>query len=591
MKKKAQCLLAFLLALIMSFMGGCTPNDIEPSVTTTDTKEPLEKDLFLIKDGKSDYVIVIPQGGKKYVRQTANLFSETIQTLTGVVIPVRDDSEGESGGAEQEKEILFGITNRAEQAEMDLSCFAEGYEIAVKNQKLIVSAQTQGGLYLAVQRFVLDQFNVEITAEIPSGEKSSWSLPRIYRCVQNLPFSLFPYFDIDGSNYRVVYQEDDFVTKRFAARVSQVMEKLSGKKLAIVNDGMQNENLINLIVEKTDGLGDGNFRIEVNGKRMIFRASDYYGFEGLCGYLLEAAPNGYFPFRDGFSVSGNYRDSLSTLTSSTQYAFSGLGEVRVMSYNTLWGERPEERAVLQTEMLSVYMPDALGLQELSLENRAALIPKLVQIGYVEAFDYTLTNHPRGNPSPVFYNSATLSLVDSGWKIFESQKSNSEIRMMSWAVLQSKESGRLFAVLNSHLAGGNAVVGLGQIKEIEAQIRVLSAEYPNVPTFVLGDFNLVQTSVSYQYLVKNAGCIHARDLAITHTGSAKTTHHYPEYNYTLGIMQPGGDPGYDTQNNHSFDHIFLTDKVGTVHSFGVVVDECTRSGSDHFPVFSDYSFAE
>ena len=83
----------------------------------------------------------------------------------------------------------------------------------------------------------------------------------------------------------------------------------------------------------------------------------------------------------------------------------------------------------------------------------------------------------------------------------------------------------------------------------------------------------------------AGYLNARELAAVST-KVRSYQTYPEFDQKLGIMQPVGDITID--NRGSVDHIILSsaDKL-TVNLFGVVVDECTRSASDHLPIFMDF----
>ena len=52
------------------------------------------------------------------------------------------------------------------------------------------------------------------------------------------------------------------------------------------------------------------------------------------------------------------------------------------------------------------------------------------------------------------------------------------------------------------------------------------------------------------------------------------------------MQPDGDVTIDRRN--SVDHITVSNNDLMIGVFGVVVDECTRSASDHLPIFIDFS---
>ena len=69
--------------------------------------------LEIIRDGKTDYVIVRSLAAKDWEISLSKLFCDTVQALTGVAIPIVDDYENaETGETRAEKEIVFGTTNR-----------------------------------------------------------------------------------------------------------------------------------------------------------------------------------------------------------------------------------------------------------------------------------------------------------------------------------------------------------------------------------------------------------------------------------------------------------------------------------------------
>lgn len=350
------------------------------------------------------------------------------------------------------------------------------------------------------------------------------------------------------------------------------------------------------MIEESEALPQGDFEITVSEKSITLAASTYYGFEGIFRYLETAAPNGYYPFRDGFSVKGNYKDHLTKLTQSTKYAYLPAGDVRIMSYNVLWGH-PDiaARNRLQSEMIKQYMPDVLGLQECDFNNRLTnennIITLLEALGYRESMNPEMPVYRKYNVSPILYHTATTEVLESDYHIYQNQQlPKGETRVLSWAVLRNKANGKNYIVVNTHLEGGNAVVGLGQVQEIEAQIQRLSQKYSGVPVFLIGDFNFNRSSATYSYIVNTAGYRHTRDLATDFVSTTKSTHDYPKFDRVHGMMLPVGGIGYDNQGQLSFDNIFLATGEADVRVYGCIADECTLSASDHFPIFIDFVFA-
>ena len=599
MKCRSKRFASWGILLVFALLFGCTGKNAQNSGGLSETTGSMKtENLQVVKNHKTDYVIVIPEHSKTYVRAMAERLAGTVEAYTGAKLQVRNDSEtSDMGGGERtEKEILLGITNRPEQTEKSDVDYAQGYSISVVGDKLLFNSETQSGLYLAISQFVRDVFGAEPEGELPTTPVlAELLIPRNYLAVQRIQFSLFPFFDYPASDYCVVYDSAAQMQSRYAYRISEIIKTLSGESL-INSTTVSSENGIQIVIEESEALPQGDFEITVSEKSITLAASTYYGFEGIFRYLETAAPNGYYPFRDGFSVKGNYKDHLTKLTQSTKYAYLPAGDVRIMSYNVLWGH-PDiaARNRLQSEMIKQYMPDVLGLQECDFNNRLTnennIITLLEALGYRESMNPEMPVYRKYNVSPILYHTATTEVLESDYHIYQNQQlPKGETRVLSWAVLRNKANGKNYIVVNTHLEGGNAVVGLGQVQEIEAQIQRLSQKYSGVPVFLIGDFNFNRSSATYSYIVNTAGYRHTRDLATDFVSTTKSTHDYPRFDRVHGMMLPAGGIGYDNQGQLSIDNIFLATGEADVRVYGCIADECTLSASDHFPIFIDFVFA-
>ena len=92
--------------------------------------------LEIVKDGKSDYVILYPDRDKE-AQEIANSLSAAIGQLTGVLLRVQSDIQDE-----QEKEILVGYTNREASNEVLEGIRAQGdtFAIAAQGERLVLTA-------------------------------------------------------------------------------------------------------------------------------------------------------------------------------------------------------------------------------------------------------------------------------------------------------------------------------------------------------------------------------------------------------------------------------------------------------------------
>ena len=94
---------------------------------------------------------------------------------------------------------------------------------------------------------------------------------------------------------------------------------------------------------------------------------------------------------------------------------------------------------------------------------------------------------------------------------------------------------------------------------------------------------------YRYFRDTARYPAASGLATEYTAAEKSYHAYPEFDPELGLCMPTGGAEYETAK--TIDHIlFPAAPAGLrVRVFGVVVNSFSLAGSDHFPIFSDFTF--
>ncbi len=132
-------------SLIDMFLETCLQNNglVVPSGWKS---ESFHEYLDLVKDGKSDYVIVVSKKSESDYDH-ATYLQNALRSLTGVRIPVVFDTT-----PVQEKEILVGITSRAEsQATVGELTTELDYFIGIREEKLIINGKTGGALSRALE--------------------------------------------------------------------------------------------------------------------------------------------------------------------------------------------------------------------------------------------------------------------------------------------------------------------------------------------------------------------------------------------------------------------------------------------------------
>ena len=266
---------------------------------------------------------------------------------------------------------------------------------------------------------------------------------------------------------------------------------------------------------------------------------------------------------------------------------------------------PDVRNALQWQMVKQYMPDVLGCQEFNVTKRGEraneygnLVALLEREGYKESCPRDVGVHCYYNMTPLFYNTKTTKLIKSAYYWYEHQIDGENInncspndcgsKALTWGVFEDKKTGKRYIAVSTHMATrSNGVRGLQAIEAVNV-ITSLVEKY-NAPVFLGGDYNGRTTHANYLYFTSEN--VNYADLALNGSAevfaSTTATHHrYPCFNTELGFMLP--DVADNTgESLDCIDHIMMTngDKV-KVGVYGVVVDECSMSGSDHYPIFVD-----
>jgi len=95
--------------------------------------------ITLVEKGRSEYSIVRSKNASGYELSAANVLQNYLQQISGVLIPIIDDSAQDSGF-----EILIGNTSRTKENE---NIQNDGFLIDIRSNKLIISGKGKGTLY------------------------------------------------------------------------------------------------------------------------------------------------------------------------------------------------------------------------------------------------------------------------------------------------------------------------------------------------------------------------------------------------------------------------------------------------------------
>ncbi len=250
---------------------------------------------------------------------------------------------------------------------------------------------------------------------------------------------------------------------------------------------------------------------------------------------------------------------------------------RVMSFNVRCADDPEgsidNRSQISVEIIKQYLPDSFGVQEAT--------PKWIRILDKEVGDkYERVGESRDFFGPfseyncVYYLKDKYNLLDSGtfwlsetpYKKYSVSYDSACRRIASWAVLEDKETGKVYTHINTHL---DHVLESTR----DAQCKVLLAEMDKLQTqgtvVITGDFNTYSDGDVYASMV--AGADDAAVTADIKIDAGITYHNYGKK------ADEGQGP---------IDFIFLT-KGTKVDTYQVITAKIQDMyPSDHYPIVAD-----
>ena len=153
-------LFLLILVILSSSLFACAKNNENDNNETPTAGVILETNEYLVKDGKSDYVVVLPDSPVNWESHAANELVDNIFKATSVTLQIKSESEV----TDNQKKIVIGNTSFTEQAEVSAPVAeygARGFVVKeISGNVYIVGGDTQGTLY-GVYEFLHQQFGYE----------------------------------------------------------------------------------------------------------------------------------------------------------------------------------------------------------------------------------------------------------------------------------------------------------------------------------------------------------------------------------------------------------------------------------------------
>ena len=568
--------LAGLLALVavLPIVAACSEKEEEQQTEPADNGEiALLEEPVVVADGAGVYFQVVrPEINTDVIGscQSALVSLSKGVTLKFNVAKPADNQNGQC-------EILIGNTCREESVEAMNAIGYDDFSVTYKNNKIIIAAHNPERLmeattFLKENLIKVNDGRVEFigsytfrsTEEVMIGEGESLS------------------------EYTIVCGDFDNLYGA-CSQLQQQIKKLCGVELEIAFDTQAKSgkeivigNAKREISNRLEGLSMSEGLIAVDGDDLFIGAKSITTALLVFESFMEEHGRGTYTntlnFKSGYEKTVNpYEKSFSDSPALAEGA-----DVRIMSFNVLaelWGDKVAVRGRDEkvVSALIYYAPDVVGLQEMSPAWHTAMSPLLKGTPYkFIGKDNTVSHSTYGktNFSPMLYNSDTLTLKESGVKAYSSA-SKTYAYVMTWAYFEHKETGKCFAVINTHFDLRNSGEKYDnnrtqQAKEIAAYVKTLQNRY-GCEVITTGDYNTNESEAQYSTIIKNGALHEAKHTADVIKRACNTYHNLGA---TISPLAA-----------NSIDHIFGTSGVKFLY-FSVLIDRIVLDASDHCPSYAD-----
>ncbi len=252
-------------------------------------------------------------------------------------------------------------------------------------------------------------------------------------------------------------------------------------------------------------------------------------------------------------------------------------DVRVMSFNIRNTDVNGVPALLRRDLvvreILAVKPDSFGVQEATVTWMASLrslLPEYASVGV--ARDNGLTLAGIGEYSAVFYLREKYELLDHGdfWLSDTPDKPSygpgaAYRRICTWALLKNKETGAVYAHVNTHLDNTSAEAREAGASQIAAFIGERFT--PDMPVVFTADMNTGEGSAPYRIMT---GFLQDARYAAADSEGTDTYHNCTPEDKPVVIL----------------DYVMCSKNIA-VNVFRVVTDGVDgRFVSDHFPIYAD-----
>ena len=526
MKKIIALILALCCILPLAVACGNTDmeDDTDIASDTVESEAASENNvLWLSKNGKSVYNVVVPEKATTELRDAAQSLIAKIGKETGAIIKMTDDSSYDGSVTDGEYEILIGNVRRTDTQKVLEDMAFKDYKITVTEKNLVIASRDSEAAVAAIWRFISLMKAENIVRDDATKSVSLLWSGDIYQ--KGDSYSL-DQLKIDGKevkDYVIVYpvckgkMETDAYLE-YAEGLRDWIGMQTGYVLDVVSDETEAKPL-EILIGKTSRAESQAFYENAKLSMLEYKIGVANGKAFLVGAMAFSTSKAIEAFRLRITQNGGVIDTFDSAKMTLNTAFrKNTADYRIMQYNVLvefdgWGSggdivpSVEVRKELIGSMILGYMPDVLVLCEF-FDNWRAQLPPILEDDY----DFVQIDiKGTSNRTPVAYRSSRFNLIASAAESIETYQ-NINNRVVTWAVLEDKTTGDYIIVFGTHFNSDAPTKENGvwfendrltQANRTVDIVKKVVKDYPEtatrkVTTILTGDFNTRSTKAGEAY---------------------------------------------------------------------------------------------
>lgn len=592
MKKYLSILLILsVLSGTLLFFFSCNSNATNDDASEKSEADTIISSLSIVKEGKTDYTLVIPNNASNEVKLAADKLREEIYLLTQVYMPILTDDQVENYKGLSLKLILLGNTCFDESAALidELSSTTEAYAIDHIGESIVIVSNFDSALIQAVDYYIEEL--------IMKNYDSNSNTLYFEGCYHDGETTFSSAFSLKGiNNYSIVYSSKVEGFGAIAEMYRKSLQELTGVSLPIYKDVEKKPAPYEILLGYTDRpisekYFSGSSRImtyEViveKGNLQIAAGGPYSAKK--CLWAMEKE---LFPFIGHTLKSGSY---LSTDLAPVSPALTDGAKLRIMSSNILGDSVSSECVLPVSQRLEIYcgvllryLPDAVGVQEADTPWTLQIPTYLDLISKLDGIEYSCilkTHNECEQWEPIIYRSDKYHCNYSEYTPAPYWTTTTHyLRGVSRANFVSRANESLqFAIVNAHWNHTSAEKMYSDATEMAKYVKEIQQKYPDSTVFCTGDFNshYYETKPLYQLLDDVSGFV-CSELA-KNNGTLQVP---------CGCRVHGGHGSMQEGITRPYDSDFIDHVIGVgvfeVLRHDTIINNCTNLMSDHSAIYAD-----